>query len=156
MFDTIQIFVERFTRWVARIPHDLIALFARFGIGLVFWLSGQTKVNGLNLFDLKSSQKFLFTEVHPVPGVPWELAAQLAALGEHILPALLFLGVATRFAALGLLLMTIVIQIALPTGFPTHLLWTAVLLYLLARGPGILSIDHWTAEHLRASNTPGE
>ena len=141
----IQSLVEQLIGRVQRIPHDLIALIARFGIGLVFWLSGQTKVHGLNLFDLKSSQKFLFTEIHPVPGVPWEVAAQIAAIGEHILPALLFFGFATRFAAFGLLLMTIVIQIALPTGFPTHLLWVGVLLYLMARGPGILSVDHWIA-----------
>ena len=146
MMARIQSLVEQFIGWVQRIPHDLIALIARFGIGLVFWLSGQTKVHGLNLFDLKSSQKFLFTEIHPVPGVPWEVAAQLAAIGEHILPALLFFGLATRFAAFGLLLMTIVIQIALPTGFPTHLLWAGVLLYLMARGPGILSVDQWIAE----------
>ena len=145
MMARIQSLVEQLIGWVQRIPHDLIALIARFGIGLVFWLSGQTKVHGLNLFDLKSSQKFLFTEIHPVPGVPWEVAAQLAAIGEHILPALLFFGLATRFAAFGLLLMTIVIQIALPTGFPTHLLWAGVLLYLMARGPGILSVDHWIA-----------
>ena len=145
MMARIQSLVEQLIGRVQRIPHDLIALIARFGIGLVFWLSGQTKVHGLNLFDLKSSQKFLFTEIHPVPGVPWEVAAQIAAIGEHILPALLFFGLATRFAAFGLLLMTIVIQIALPTGFPTHLLWVGVLLYLMARGPGILSVDHWIA-----------
>ena len=145
MMARIQSLVEQLIGRVQRIPHDLIALIARFGIGLVFWLSGQTKVHGLNLFDLKSSQKFLFTEIHPVPGVPWEVAAQIAAIGEHILPALLFFGFATRFAAFGLLLMTIVIQIALPTGFPTHLLWAGVLLYLMARGPGILSVDHWIA-----------
>ena len=149
MIDAAHNLVERFTGRVERIPHGLVALLARFGIGLVFWQSGQTKINGLNLFDLKSSQKFLFTEVHPVPGFPWEVAAQLAALGEHLLPVLLFFGLATRFAAFGLLLMTMVIQIALPTGFPTHLLWTAVLLYLLARGAGILSIDHWIAEKYR-------
>ena len=145
MMARIQSLVEQLIGWAQRIPHDLIALIARFGIGLVFWLSGQTKVHGLNLFDLKSSQRFLFTEIHPVPGVPWEVASQLAAIGEHILPALLFFGLATRFAAFGLLLMTIVIQIALPTGFPTHLLWVGVLLYLIARGPGILSVDHWIA-----------
>ena len=149
MMARIQSLVEQLIGRVQRIPHDLIALIARFGIGLVFWLSGQTKVHGLNLFDLKSSQKFLFTEIHPVPGVPWEVAAQIAAIGEHILPALLFFGFATRFAAFGLLLMTIVIQIALPTGFPTHLLWVGVLLYLMARGPGILSVDHWIANRHR-------
>jgi len=137
--------IESLIALLKRIPHDLVALVCRFGVGLVFWLSGRTKVEGWNLFDLKASQKFLFTEVHPVPGVPWEVAAQLAAIGEHVLPLLLFVGLATRFAAVALLAMTIVIQIALPTGFPTHLLWAGVLLYLMAQGPGRASVDWWLA-----------
>ena len=135
--------IESLIALLKRIPHDLVALVCRFGVGMVFWLSGRTKVEGWNIFDLKASQKFLFTEVHPVPGVPWEVAAQLAAIGEHLLPLLLFFGLATRFAAVALLAMTIVIQIALPTGFPTHLLWAGVLLYLMAEGPGRASVDHW-------------
>jgi len=137
--------IESLIALLKRIPHDLVALVCRFGVGLVFWLSGRTKVEGWNLFDLQASQKFLFTEVHPVPGVPWEVAAQLAAIGEHVLPLLLFVGLATRFAAVALLAMTIVIQIALPTGFPTHLLWAGVLLYLMAQGPGRASVDWWLA-----------
>ncbi len=135
---------RRLAGWCERIPHTLIALCCRFGIGMVFWQSGRTRVEGWNLFELQASQEFLFTQVHPVPGIPWELAAQLAAIGEHVLPALLFAGLATRYACIGLLLMTLVIQIALPTGFSTHFLWAAVLLYLLARGPGTLSVDHIT------------
>ena len=132
-----------------RIPQDLVALVCRFGVGMVFWLSGRTKVEGWNIFDLKASQKFLFTEVHPVPGVSWEVAAQLAALGEHLFPLLLFIGLGTRFAAVALLGMTIVIQVALPTGFPTHLLWAGVLLYLMAQGPGRVSVDHVIATRRR-------
>ena len=140
--------IESLVALMKRIPNDLVALVCRIGIGLVFWLSGRTKVEGWNIFDLKASQKFLFTEVHPVPGVPWELAAQLAAIGEHVLPLLLFIGLATRFAAVGLLAMTIVIQIALPTGLPTHLLWTGVLLYLMAQGAGRFSMDQlWERFH---------
>lgn len=139
-------FIQMLVRFCERIPHGLIALCCRFGVGMVFWQSGRTKVEGWNLFDLQASQKFLFTQVHPVPGVPWEVAAQLAAIGEHVLPLLLFLGLATRFASIGLLLMTLIIQIALPTGFTTHFLWAAVLLYLLARGPGMLSIDNFIAK----------
>ncbi|MCY4277051.1 MAG: DoxX family protein [Gammaproteobacteria bacterium] len=134
-------FIESLIALLKRIPHDLVALVCRFGVGMVFWLSGRTKVEGWNIFDLKASQKFLFTEVHPVPGVPWEVAAQLAAIGEHLFPLLLFVGLATRFAAVALLAMTVVIQIALPTGFAAHLLWAGVLLYLMAQGPGRVSAD---------------
>lgn len=55
---------------------------------------------------------------------------------------LLILGFLTRPAAVGLLLMTLVIQIfVVPTGWPTHLLWAGPLVYLIARGPGAVSLD---------------
>lgn len=58
-----------------------------------------------------------------------------AALGEHLLPVLILLGLGTRFAALGLLAMTAVIQfLVYPEAYPTHGVWAAVLLYLIARG----------------------
>lgn len=43
----------------------------------------------------------------------------------------------TRPAAMGLLFMTFVI----PTGWPPHLLWAGPLTYLIARGPGAVSLD---------------
>lgn len=68
----------------------------------------------------------------------------LAAFGEHFLPALLLMGLATRLSALGLLGMTAVIQIMVyPGAYPTHGVWAAVLLYLMAHGPGKLSLDAW-------------
>jgi putative oxidoreductase len=67
-------------------------------------------------------------------------------LGEHILPVLILLGLGTRFAALGLLLMTAVIQILVyPGAYPTHGVWAVVLLYLMAQGPGRVSLDHLIA-----------
>ena len=74
------------------------------------------------------------------------MGATLAALGEHILPVLILLGLGTRFAALGLLVMTLVIQLLVyPGAYPTHGVWAAVLLYLIARGPGRISLDHLIA-----------
>jgi putative oxidoreductase len=71
------------------------------------------------------------------------VAATLAALGEHVLPVLVLLGLGTRFAALGLLVMTVVIQfLVYPGAYPTHGVWAAVLLWLMARGPGRLSLDY--------------
>ncbi len=120
---------------MARIPDDPIALLGRFSIAAVFWKSGQTKVDGLAI-DL-------------VDGSPPELAANLAALAEHALPVLILLGLGTRFAALGLLAMTAVIQLLVyPGAYPTHGVWAAILLYLMARGPGRVSLDHWIARRL--------
>jgi putative oxidoreductase len=139
---------------MSAIPHSLIALLARFAIAAVFWNSGQTKIDGfaLNFISgdfqlgwprLSDSAITLFREEYKLPFLPPEVAAPLAATTEHLLPVLLLLGLATRFSALGLLGMTLVIQVFVyPGAYATHATWAAVLLYLVARGPGLLSIDH--------------
>lgn len=141
----------------ARIPHSLIALLARFSIAAVFWKSGQTKVEGLAIDlvegtfrlgwpHLSGSAVALFRDEFKLPLIPPELAAPLAATAEHVLPLLLLIGLATRFSALGLLGMTAVIQVFVyPDAYPTHGVWAALLLYLVARGPGAVSIDRWLA-----------
>lgn len=139
---------------MSRIPEDLISLLGRFSIAAVFWKSGQTKVDGfvVDLVDrsltlgwprLSESAVDLFRDEYRLPLVQPEVAAGLAALGEHVLPVLVLLGLGTRFAALGLLVMTAVIQILVyPGAYPTHGVWAAVLLWLMARGPGRFSLDH--------------
>lgn len=121
------------------IPHSVTALAARVFPAVVFWQSGRTKMDGLSISD---SAIFLFENEYNLPLIAPGLAARLAALGEHILPILLVLGLATRLSALGLLAMTAVIQIFVyPSAWPTHGLWAAALLVVLARGPGAWSLD---------------
>jgi uncharacterized membrane protein YphA (DoxX/SURF4 family) len=55
---------------------------------------------------------------------------------------LLVHGFATRFAALGLLLMTCIVELTVPDGWPIHITWAAMALAIMAWGPGWLSIDH--------------
>lgn len=138
-------------------PHSLIAFLARFSIAAVFWKSGQTKVEGLaiDLIDgtfelgwprLADSTIPLFQSEYNVPLLSPEIAAHLAAFAEHFFPALILIGLATRFSALALLGMTLTIQIFVyPDAYPTHGTWAAVLLYLMTTGPGKLSIDHLIA-----------
>lgn len=77
----------------------------------------------------------------------------MAAFAEHVFPILILFGLATRFSALALLGMTLVIQLLVyPGAYPTHGVWAAVLLYLVAKGPGIISIDHWIARRYGAMN----
>jgi putative oxidoreductase len=140
-----------------RLPHSAIALLARFSIAAVFWSSGQTKVEGLaiNLVSgdfslgwprLTESAVTLFKDEYKLPLLPPELGATLAATGEHVLPILLLLGLATRLSALGLLGMTLVIQLFVyPGAYATHGTWAALLLLLIARGPGVFSLDHLLA-----------
>lgn len=67
----------------------------------------------------------------------------MAATAEHLFPALILIGLATRFSALALLGMTIVIQfLVYPDAYPTHGVWAAALLFLVARGPGPVALDH--------------
>jgi putative oxidoreductase len=122
------------------IPDSALSLIARIGIAGVFWRSGQTKVNG---FEVTDSTYYLFREEYSLPIIPPEIAANLAALAEHFFPALLIVGLASRFSALALLGMTLVIQIFVyPASWPDHAVWAAALAVIIARGPGIVSLDH--------------
>jgi putative oxidoreductase len=72
-----------------------------------------------------------------------EFAATTAAWGEHVLPAMLLLGLGTRVAALGMLVMTAVIQVFVYSdAYATHGIWAALLAWLVLRGPGTTSLDH--------------
>jgi putative oxidoreductase len=122
------------------LPPALQLLLARVGIAAVFFLSGRTKVQGW--LTIKPFTYELFRSEYNLPLVSAELAAPLAAYAEHLLPLLLVVGLFTRFSALGLLAMTAVIEIFVyPNAWPTHLLWTAVLLPLIAQGGGKWSLD---------------
>lgn len=124
----------------ALVPESAIALLMRIGIAVPFFLSGRTKVEGV--LTLKDSTFYLFAEEYRVPLLPPDLAAHAATWAEHALPVLIVLGLLTRPAALGLLVMTAVIQLfVVPGGWPTHLLWLAPLVYLISRGPGGWSVD---------------
>jgi putative oxidoreductase len=150
---------------MARIPESAIALLGRFSVAAVFWKSGQTKIEGLaidivsgrvelGLPRLSSSAVDLFRDEYQLPLISPELGAVLAAFGEHLLPLMLLLGLGTRFAAAGLLVMTAVIQLLVyPAAYPTHGVWAAVLLWLMVRGPGVVSLDHLVAGR-RAARVP--
>lgn len=142
------------------IPAGFIALLGRFSIAAVFWKSGQTKVDGfaIDIIDgtfelgwpsLSHSALVLFSQEYRVPLIAPDSAAYIAAFSEHFFPLLLLFGLGTRFAALALLGMTAVIQIFVyPDAYPTHGTWATILLYLVATGPGRISLDHWIARRV--------
>jgi putative oxidoreductase len=122
------------------LPHDLLALINRVGIAAIFFLSGRTKVEGF--LTLTDSAYELFRTDYKLPIIPPEIAAHLAAYAEHLFPVLLVLGLFTRLSALALLGMTLTIQLFVyPDAWPTHLSWAGLLLYLVGRGGGALSMD---------------
>ncbi|MBB4287150.1 DoxX family protein [Roseospira goensis] len=136
------------TRGADRVPAWTIGLLARLGLAGVFWRSGQTKVSGWEITD---TTYFLFQDEYAVPLLPPDLAAQLATTAEHVFPVLLVLGLFTRLSALGLLVMTAVIQVFVyPGNWPEHALWATALLLLILRGPGPLSLDHLLGRWWRA------
>lgn len=154
----LSLLIESLVALFSRIPDSLIALIGRFSIAAIFWKSGQTKIEGLAIDLIAGEFQFgwphlsesaleLFRSEYRLPLLPPELAAPMAAFGEHFFPILILLGLATRFSSLALLVMTLTIQIFVyPDAYPTHGVWATVLLVLIARGPGKISIDHWLSK----------
>lgn len=139
--------IERPIAAMQAIPYGFVALITRISIAAVFWRSGQTKVEGFHVTD---SAIDLFRSEYKLPLVDPVAGAYLAAFAEHFFPALLVLGLATRFSALALLGMTLVIEIFVyPQAWPTHGVWAACFLFLMMRGPGPISLDHLIARTRR-------
>ena len=127
-------------RLTGLITHGLLALTARVAVGSIFFMSGRTKVDGI--LTVSDSAYAMFREEYKVPLLPSEFAAHMATYAEHLFPILLVLGLFTRLSALALLGMTAVIQIFVyPDAWPTHLSWAALMLYLVGRGAGPISLD---------------
>lgn len=159
---------DRATTWLGRLPHSALALLARFAIATTFWVSAQTKVEGLvvdpigfhlrlGLPHVSASAVELFRSEYALPLIPPELAAWLAATTEHVGALLLLLGLASRLSALALLAMTLVIEIFVyPDAYPTHALWAMAMLYVIARGPGRWSLDAlaWRCVHGHDAGVP--
>jgi len=121
-------------------PDWLIPLVQRLAIATVFFLSGRTKVDGV--FTMADSTIFLFEQEYALPIISPELAAYMATTAEHLFPIMLVLGLLTRLSAAALLVMTLVIQIFVyPGAWALHLTWAALLVPLIARGAGAVSLD---------------
>ena len=131
-------YLLRVRSWLESVPYWVLALPLRFGVAWIFWNSGQVKlINWQRTIEL-------FTDEYRVPLVPPELAANMALAIEIAGPILLVLGLFTRFAVLAMLGMTAVIQtFVYPDAWPTHVQWTAMMLVLLCRGAGVVSVDHF-------------
>lgn len=146
MLQTLTRPYDRFVALVsARSPESLLLLFVRVALAGVFWRSGRTKVDEGSWLSVSDSTLTLFSEdpFNKVPLLPSDLAAHLTTYAEHLLPALLLLGLFTRLSALALLGMTLVIQIFVfpDAWWPVHSLWVALALVLIVRGGGGLSVD---------------
>ncbi|WP_407181637.1 DoxX family protein [Bradyrhizobium sp. STM 3562] len=126
---------------------SLVQLVMRVALAVPFWRSGILKWDGF--LRLSDTAVTLFTDefmLH-LPGGPYHFPAPtvvafLSGSGEIVFPVLLVLGLATRFAGLGLLLMTAIVELTVPDGWPIHLTWAAMALGIMVWGPGRISIDY--------------
>ncbi|WP_374594960.1 DoxX family protein [Sphingosinicella sp.] len=118
-------------------------LLTRFALAGVFWRSGRAKIEDGSWLSISDATYYLFREEYTRVPLPPVFAAVAAAMAEHIFPVLLVIGFGVRLSALGLLGMTIVIQLFVypEAWWPVHSLWAALALVLIARGGGMLSLD---------------
>ena len=132
--------------WLARFPLSLIQLAMRIAVGAAFFNSGLLKINSwefaIKLFQDEYKIK-LFQDEYKVPLLDPVWAARLATFNELTFSVLLIVGLATRIATVPLLGMIAVIQtFVYPQAWTEHLLWASILVFLLTRGPGELSLDY--------------
>jgi putative oxidoreductase len=131
------------------VPTSLASLVARIALAVPFYKSGLTKWDGF--LQISETPEYLFTEEfklhifgqvynYPFPA----LMAWGSSIGEIVLPILLVLGLFTRFAAVGILLMTAMIQLTIPDGWANfHLPWAALALSIICMGPGKIALDNF-------------
>jgi putative oxidoreductase len=140
--------VQRVNAIIELIAQPSLSQFVlRVALATPFWRSGINKWDGF--LQLNDTAVLLFStefKLH-LPGGPYsfpapEATAFLVSSGEILFPILLVLGLATRLAACALLVMTLVIELTVPEGWPVHITWAAMALGIMARGPGRLSLDH--------------
>jgi putative oxidoreductase len=122
---------------------SLLSLALRFYLGWVFFSSGLTKVADW------SSTVQLFTDEYHTPLLSPALAALMGTAGELALPLLLFVGLLSRPAALGLFLVNLMAVVSYPqlwtfdcpAAINDHKFWGVLLLVLVAFGPGRYALD---------------
>jgi putative oxidoreductase len=143
----------------ALFPYAVIGLGMRLLMARVFFLSGQAMIDGpvipLWTFGgvpnfsvvlpvyIKDATLQLFETQYAALPIPTTTAAYIFGYAEFVLPICLALGFATRFAALGLAILTIlmVIYVTPDMFWTTHASWILILLALVRFGPGAISVD---------------
>lgn len=138
--------IDAIRRGLSRVPLSLLQLLMRVAIGSVFFNAGLLKYRSWEITLL------LFRDEYKVPLFDPTLMARMATFNELTFSTLLFLGLATRLATLPFLGMIVVIQtFVYPNAWIEHLVWTSILLVLLTRGGGALSVDHLIARRVGAT-----
>ena len=130
------------------VPAWLASLVLRIGIAIPFWKSGLTKWDGFGVLSetpvILFENEFMLHIFGQEYSMPFPtLMAYASSIGEIILPILVVLGLFTRFAAVGLLFMTLIIQLTFPDAWPLHFTWAAMALGVIHLGGSKVSLDHF-------------
>jgi putative oxidoreductase len=130
------------------VPEWLASLVLRFGIAIPFWKSGLTKWDGFGVLSetppLLFENEFMLHILGQEYSFPFPtFMAYASSIGEIVLPILVVLGLFTRFAGVGLLLMTLIIQLTFPDAWPLHFSWVAMALGVIYLGGSKLSLDRF-------------
>jgi putative oxidoreductase len=140
--------IDAMRQRLSRVPLSLLQLIMRIAIGSVFLNAGLLKYRSWEITVL------LFRDEYRVPFGDPTLLARMATFNELTFSTLLFLGLATRLATLPFLGMIVVIQMFVyPNAWIEHLVWTSILLVLLTRGGGALSVDHLIARRFGSTRS---
>lgn len=130
---------------LGRFPMFALEVMFRLGVAAVFFKSGLVKIQSWE------STVGLFRDEYRVPLLPPEIAAYLGTAAELICPVMIAAGLGARFGAAALLGVTFVIQVFVyPENWAEHLIWAGLLTYILTRGAGTVSADHWISQGYRA------
>ncbi len=112
-------------------------LVVRLWLAEVFFMSGLTKIKSWN------TTVALFADEYKVPVLSPEIAAYITTTAELFLPTLLVLGLMTPLSVLGLMGMTLVIELFVYPDTTEHYYWLLLMGVLLTHGSGKFGLDHW-------------
>jgi putative oxidoreductase len=115
----------------------VVLLVVRLWIAEVFFMSGLTKVKSW------TTTVALFADEYKVPVLSPEIAAYITTTAELFLPILLIIGLMTPLSALGLMCMTLVIELFVYPDTTEHYYWLLLMGILLTHGGGKLGLDYW-------------
>jgi putative oxidoreductase len=130
------------------VPDWLVSLVLRFGIAIPFWKSGLTKWDGFGVLSetplILFENEFMLHILGQEYSFPFPMVmAYASSIGEIVLPILVVLGLFTRFAGVGFLLMTLIIQLTFPDAWPLHFTWAAMAIGVIYLGGSKLSLDRF-------------
>jgi len=136
----------------SRVFESITLLFVRISLAGIFWRSARTKVEDGSLLTINENTIYQFGDepFNNVPVLNGELGAYVTMYAEHLFPILLVVGLASRLSAAALLGMTLVIQIFVfpEAWWSVHMIWVALALVIITRGPGMFSLDQFLAGKL--------